>query len=796
MEYRELLLEIGCEEMPASWIPGIEAQLAERLAARLDEVRIERRTPVRTFVAPRRLVATVAELADRQSDLEETVTGPPVRAAFNANGEPTRAALGFARKQRVGVADLARVQTPKGEYLACHRRQAGEETPSVLRGVLAATLRDLAFPKAMRWDATLDDGRGEFLFGRPVRWLVFLYASRVVPFEIGRTPCAEAAGVAPVRAGSVTYGHRFFGNGGTPGAPIEVTSFADYRERLADACVLIDREDRRERVTRELEAGAAEAGGRLATLDQQSALHAEVPDLVEHPAVVTGTFPAEFLALPDEVLSTTMVHHQHYFPVVDEQGRLSAHFLAVTNTPGDDSARNARIARNSERVLVARLRDARFFWDADRAQRLDDRLDRLDTLLFHKRLGSYRDKSKRVEELAERIAGGVLGQSVEVARAARRAAELSKADLATDMVGEFPELQGVMGGVYAREQGEPETVWKAIYHHYLPIGVGADDPPARDDLGKAAATWAAVALADKVDTVVGLFGAGERPTGSRDPLGIRRQAQGMLRILVDLPELTGLDARVSVGEILGPAREWHTNDDWSKVYWALDQDSERRDFRSIGGISEDTGLERGRVEHLVEEHSSELRKAAATERRLYTLRLKPVSFLRERLRYLLEERGFDRRNVRAVTHQPLEDIRPLDARRKLEVLPEFTETSDFQTLATLFKRVKNIARELGDGGSSEDPFGPLTEPAERALLDELQTRRAVIDAAVDTGAGFREAFAEAARIGPAVDRFFNEVFVMAEDPTLREARLRLMQRVEQVILQLADVSEIVPETSS
>ena len=794
MEYRELLLEIGCEEMPASWIPGIEGQLAERLSARLDEVRIERRTPVRTFVAPRRLVATVAELAERQSDLEETVTGPPVRAGFDANGEPTRAAIGFARKQGVDVSDLARMETPKGEYLACHRRQSGDDTRSVLGGVLAATLRDLAFPKAMRWDAMLDDGRGEFLFGRPVRWLVFLYALRVVPFEIGRTPGAEVAGVAPVRAGSVTYGHRFFGGDGTPGKPIEVTSFADYRQRLADAYVLIDREDRSDRVTRELKDSADDVGGRVATLDQESALHAEVPDLVEHPAVVTGTFPEEFLTLPDEVLATTMVHHQHYFPVVDEQDRLSAHFLAVTNTPGDDQARNERIAGNSARVLVARLRDARFFWDADRTQRLEDRLDRLDTLLFHKRLGSYRDKSERVAELAERIAAEVLGQSAEIAGAARRGAALCKTDLATDMVGEFPELQGVMGGVYAREQGEPEAVWKAIYHHYLPIGVGADEPPSRDDLGKAAVTWAAVALADKVDTVVGLFGAGEKPTGSRDPLGIRRQAQGMLRILIDLPELTGLGARVAVREILEPARERHTDDDWSKVYWALDQDSERRDFRSIGGITEETGLDRERVEHLIEEHSSEVRKATATERRRYTLRLKPVSFLRERLRYLLEERGFDRRNVRAVTHQPLDEIRPLDARRKLEVLPEFTGTSDFQTLATLFKRVKNIARELTDGGSSDEAFeSALTEPAERALLEELDARRSVIDAAVETGAGFREAFAEAARIGPAVDRFFSEVFVMAEDPKLRNARLRLMREVEQVIVQLADVSEIVPE---
>lgn len=798
MEYRELLLEIGCEEMPASWIPGIEAQLADRLAARLDEVRIEHRTPIQTFVAPRRLVATVAELADRQSDLEETVTGPPVRAAFDANGEPTRAALGFARKQGVDVADLARVQTPKGEYLACHRRQAGDATRSVLGGVLAATLRDLAFPKAMRWDATLDDGRGEFLFGRPVRWLLLLYASRVVPFEIGRTQGAEASGVAPVRSGSVTYGHRFFGNGGTPGAPIEVTSFADYRKRLADAYVLIDRKDRRERVLGELDAGAKAVEGMVAALDRQSGFLAEVPDLVEHPAVVTGTFPEELLTLPDEVLSTTMVHHQHYFPVVDEQKRLSAHFLAVTNTPGDDPARNERIAGNSERVLVARLRDARFFWDADRTRRLDDRLDRLDTLLFHKRLGSYRVKSERVAELAERIAAEALGQFSAVAAAARRAAKLCKADLATDMVGEFPELQGVMGGVYAREQGEPEEIWKAIYHHYLPIGVRADDPPSRDALGVAATTWAVVALADKVDTVVGLFGAGEKPTGSRDPLGIRRQAQGMLRILIDLPELTGMEARVSVGQLLRPARNMHTKDGdgWSKVYWALDR--KWKDGRSVVGIEEDTGINPQRVRDLLDEHQSEVRQFKAKDGWTgFALRSRPVDFLLERLRYLLEERGFDRRNVRAVTHQPLDEIRPLDARRKLEVLPEFTETPDFQTLATLFKRVKNIARELVDGGSSDEPFeSALAEPAERALLDELRSRRSIIDAAVNTGAGFREAFAEAAKIGPSVDRFFNEVFVMADDLTLRRARLRLMQQVERVILQLADVSEIVPDGSS
>ena len=522
--------------------------------------------------------------------------------------------------------------------------------------------------------------------------------------------------------------------------------FADYRKRLSDACVLIDRDQRRARVTRGLKAAAEAAGGRLATLDRQSALLAEVPDLVEHPTVVTGTFPEEFLALPDEVLATTMVHHQHYFPVVDEHGRPTARFLAVTNTPGDEPARNARIARNAGRVLAARLRAARFFWNADRTQRLDDRLERLGTLVFHKRLGSYREKSERVAALAARIADEVLGQPADVASAARRAGALCKADLATEMVGEFPELQGVMGGVYAREQGEPEAVWKAIYHHYLPAATGGDGAPSRDALGEAAATWAAVALADKADTVVGLFGAGEKPTGSRDPLGIRRQAQGMLRILIELPELTGLEARVRTGAVPALAERAH---------------------ETLGN------------------------EAAA--------RLQ--AFLLERLRYLLEERGFDRRNVRAVTHGAVGDIRPLDARRKLEALAELSHTTGFRTLATLFKRVRNLAQKLrrepaalGAGKPTPERLRTsLVEPAEHALLNEMQLRGATIGEAVETGSGFREAFAEAAAIDPSVDRFLEEVFVMTDQRELQRARLELMAHVEQVILELADVSVIVSE---
>jgi glycyl-tRNA synthetase beta chain len=437
-----------------------------------------------------------------------------------------------------------------------------------------------------------------------------------------------------------------------------------------------------------------------------------------------------------------MIHHQHYFPVVSKQGRLMPHFLAVTNTPRDNVA---GIARNAERVLVARLRDARFFWDADRRTRLETRLDRLDTLLFHKKLGSYRAKTDRVAELAERIAREVLGVS-EAATHARLAGTLAKADLTTEMVGEFPELQGNMGGVYAREQGEPEEVWKAVYHHYLPVGVEADAPPSRRDLGVAAVTWAALSLADKLDTLVGLFHAGEKPTGSRDPLGMRRQAQGLIRTLMDLPDLTGVEMRVSLGQLLELAYDVH------------------------GRPPDDE------------------------------IALRETTFVLERTRYVLEERGFDVRNVRSVTHQAsLDDLRPLDARRKLEVLPQFTGTGDFRQLATVFKRVRNIAKELGDDefltaeNTGSSLAGSLHEPSEKALLEEFERRRPVIEASVESGDKYRQAFAEASKFGPAVAKFFDDVMVMTEDEGLRTARLRLMKRIERLILQLADVSEIVRE---
>ena len=725
---RELLIEIGLEELPAGWLPGLTRQLGQRLEARLKEHRIPPGAPVETYSTPRRLTARLGKIAERQEDLEELVTGPPVSAAFSADGQPTPAAVGFAKKQGVAVRDLGRASSPKGEYLTYLKRQRGKSAIDILPDVLGGLLRDLSFPKQMRWDATLDDGRGEFLFGRPIRWLLFLYGGRVVPFTVGRTANAAGALVQEVASGALTYGHRFLATSGRAGRSIKVRSFDEYQARLKEHFVVLDHADRRDRIARELEGHARRLNGRVA-LKEHQALVDEVADLVEYPAVVAGFYDPAFLALPEEVLVTTLVHHQHYFPLVSETGELKEAFLAVVNTQPKDER---LIAKNAARVVAARLRDARFFWESDRKTPLESRLERLHTVLFHKKLGSYRDKAQRIEALARWIASEAFGRP-DAAGHAALAAQLAKADLTTDMVFEFSELQGTMGGIYAREEGQPEEVWKPIYYHYLPVGVEPEAPPTRENLGAAAVSWAAVSLADKLDTLVGLLHAGERATGSRDPFGLRRQMHGVVRILMDLPELTGIPRELSCGTLAAQARV---------PFGTADGDAD----------------------------------VAA-------------SFAVERVRYALEQRGVPVEIVRAVTASP--ELAPLRARRVASALQGIRGSQDFQALAVLFKRVKNIARELPDVQPLRREA--LTEPAERALLAELDVRRPAVDAAA-AAADYARAFTEIAALRPVVDRFFTEVFVMAEDARVRTARLTLMASLRDLILDLADISEIVSHT--
>jgi glycyl-tRNA synthetase beta chain len=719
---RELLLELGLEEIPASWLPGLTTQIGVVLAAKLKEARLSTEDPIETYSTPRRLTVRCARISERQTDLEEVLNGPPVSAAFDKDGKLTPAGAGFVKKQGATDDQIERVTTPKGEYIAVRKHQRGKAAVDVLPGVLTGVLRSMAFPKQMRWDALLDDGKGDLPFGRPIRWILYLYGGRVVPFTIGRSPLAASSRVQEISTGPNTYGHRFLTTSGRAGRAVKVKHFDDYRKRLAEHFVILDRHERHDRIARELDAEARRRGGRIARSLVGQGMLDEVPDLVEYPVVASGTFSAEFLKLPEEVLTTTMIHHQHFFPVNNDQGRLLPVFLAVLNMEPDQPE---VVSRNMERVLAARLRDAQFFYQSDRQQPLAEHQKRLDTVLFHKKIGTYLQKSDRVSALAGQIAASVL-KSPQAEAHAREAGQLCKADLASDMVRELTELQGTMGGIYAREDGRPEEVWKAIYHHYLPVGVEATAPPTKEQLGKAAVTWAAVSLADKLDTVASMFAAGERPTGSRDPYGLRRAAQGIIRIIVDLPELTGLDLRLTLGDLVSGTHD--------ESFW---------------------------------------------------------TFMMDRVRFVLEQRGYDPRNVRAVTHGEPSAVSPLVAKRKLETLPEFTESEDFKQLAGLFKRVRNIAKNLD--AAAPDLGGTLVEPSEVALAGEVNRLAPVIEAAVKAGSGYRQAFAEAAKAGPAVAKFFDDVMVMAEDPKLRDARLRLLRRLEGLILQLADVSEIVPE---
>ena len=717
---RELLLELGLEEIPASWLPALTEQVGEVLAAQLRERRLGPETAVETYSTPRRLTVRIERIPERQSDFEELINGPAASA-------PAQAIAGFAAKQGIDPSVLEKIETPKGVYLAYRKKVRGKTAVDVLPDVLGGLLRALTFPKMMHWDAMLDDGKGELLFGRPIRWILYTYGGRVVPFTIARTPLAQTSQVQEINTGAATYGHRFLTTSGRAGRSIKVRSFDEYKARLLENFVILERSERHNKIARELDAKAQRRQGRVSHVVQGSGLLQEVPDLVEYPSVVSGVFAAEFLELPEEVLTTTLIHHQHYFPIEGEDGKLKNAFLAVINIEPDNEQ---TIARNAERVVTARLRDARFFWEADRKATLESRVERLGTLLFHKKLGTYKDKALRMETLARWIAKEGFGASDEVANAAGVAARLSKSDLATDMVREFPELQGIMGGVYARVEGQPEEVWKAIYYHYLPVGVEADAPPTKAQLGKAAVTWAAVSLADKFDTLVGLFSAGEKPTGSRDPFALRRAAQASMKVLTDTP------SNKAVTEIIEQAHAGYgdghqvANPEW---------------------------------------------RAALSD------------FLIERQAHLFERRGFKADEARAVAPHWRQ---PHLALRRIEAVASSRTSPDFVALAGLLKRVQNITKGFEKTAGMKELIPRLKEPAELALAEEVDRRWPAIDKAIGE-ARYADAMRELAHLRLPVDRFFKDVMVMVDDADLKDARLTMLTTLRKGIRDnIADIAEI------
>ncbi|GIX31409.1 MAG: glycine--tRNA ligase beta subunit [Porticoccaceae bacterium] len=685
---RDFLVEIGTEELPPKSLRHLSEAFAAGIARELEAAGLDH-GELRSFATPRRLAVRVAEVAERSRDREVVHWGPPVRVAFAEGGKPTRAAEAFAQRFGLDLAELPkRVAHDGKQEKLCHRTvESGIPAPRLLPGVVSRALADLPIPRRMRWGSRREE------FVRPVHWVVLLFGEEVVE--------AEILGIA---AGRESRGHRFHAPG-----PIALTSPSEYEARLEEAKVLADFARRRERVRRGVEAAAAALGG-LALCDD--ALLDEVTALTEWPLPLAGRFEERFLELPPEVLISVMQVHQRYFAVLDDAGKLLPHFVAVANIESRDPA---RVIAGNERVIRPRLSDAAFFYDNDRRERLEARRERLKGIIFQERLGTLYDKTERIAALAE-VFAVPCGADPAVAR---RAGLLSKADLASEMVGEFPELQGVMGRYYARHDGEPEPVAEAIYEHYLPRFAG--------DAVPATAAGAAVGLADRIDSLVGIFAIGGEPTGSKDPFGLRRLSVGLLRILVE--RAVSLKLRPVLTQALAQYQD--------------------------------------------------LKAPADTVDRV-------LAYVFERFRAWYAEEGVPAEVFQAVHAKNLDD--PWDFHRRVLAVNAFLALPEVERLAAAHKRVANIL-----SGQEEIPerveAGRFAAPEEQVLHESLERAKERVAPLLVAG-DYTEALRSLAELADPVDRFFDGVLVMAEDPALRANRLALLRELRDLFLQVADISHL------
>src|SRR5512133_754619 len=691
----DLILEIGAEEIPAGFVPPALEQLRNDLTKALGEARLAHGEVV-ALGSPRRLFVCAKDVAAKASDARTEALGPPVAHAFDAEGKPTQAAIGFAKSQGVEVSALERAQTPKGERLAVTRVEKGKKAEAVLPGLLDRLVGGMRFRKAMR------SRHDDVTFARPVRWLVALYGGKPVKVRFGE-----------VKSGKATYGHRFM----APKAIALKGTLEDYVAKLKTAHVIVDPAVRRALVVKELEAAAKKAGGKIRP---DEPLVDQVLHLVEHPTAIVGEFEKSNLELPAEVVVSEMRNHQRYFAVVDAKGNLTNRFVAVSGTP----VRDPKVARHGyERVLRARLADARFFFEEDRKRRLRDRIEDLGRRTYQAKLGTELDRTHRIGAVAESLAKG-LGKE-ELAADLLEVARLCKTDLGTGMVGEFPELQGIMGGHYARVEGYRAEIADAIEDHYKPIGAAEEMP--RGDLG------ALVGLGDRLHQLVGIIGVGEKATGAADPFGLRRAAIGILRILLDRGYHLSISAAVE-----------RTLDTLQGVKLAAD-------------------------------------RAVVAEQ--------VIDYFRGRVRAAWSE-SFPSDLVDAVLAAGFDDV--VDARKRLEALADLKGRPDFGPLAMAFKRAANIQEKEKGAGPGRVDAALFREEAERHLDAELT--RVEGEAAVHRAARNYGALLKAvATLEAAVDRFFADVMVMAEEPALRENRLALVRRVAALFGGVADFRKIQAE---
>jgi glycyl-tRNA synthetase beta chain len=666
---------------------------------KLSQARIEH-GPMETFSTPRRLALMIRDVAERQGSITQEILGPPKAVAFGPDGRPTKAAEGFANGQGVSVNRLTTKTTSKGEYVCVRKVERGLASRRLLQAIIPEVIVDIPFPKSMRW------ANFSLTFARPIHSILALLGERIIPFNLEN-----------IRSGRRTLGHRFMHP-----KPIKISDCSEYVAALRSAFVVADSEQRRKIIQEQIGEAARKLGGE-AIADND--LLETVTNLVEYSAVAAGTFDEAFLKLPREVLITAMREHQKYFAVVSSDHKLLPCFIAVNNTPAQDMS---VVTSGHERVLRARLEDARFFFETDAKTTLDEKVDRLKGVLFQARLGTMFEKVCRVQKLAEHLAEMA---APEMKPTVSRAAWLCKSDLTAQMVNEFPKLQGVMGRIYGALQGETEDVALALEEHYLPAYAGGPLP--RTLAGSL------LSIADKVDTICSCFGIGLLPTGTSDPYALRRQAVGIIQIM-----LSG-SFSLSLKELL---------------------------LKSLELLGDKISADREQTAQKV------------------------LTFLQHRMEHLLAEQGFSKDVIAAVVTASTDDIPGV--LKRTEALESLKAKPDFEPLATAFKRVVNIIRKAGQSGEVKvAPEGIqvqanpslFQESCEQGLYEAFQRVKQQIPGDIEKGA-FDRALLAVSTLKEPVDTFFDGVMVLTEDQTLKQNRLALLGEIADLFALFADFSKI------
>ena len=686
----DFLVELGTEELPPKALKNLIASFAETIESNLKAAELSF-TAIKPFAAPRRLAVLVENLASETPSKELVVWGPPAAIAFDKEGQPTKAALAFAEKNGIAASELKAENDGKAEKLVARITTEGKKTVELLEAVVTDALAKLPIAKRMKWGAKREE------FVRPVHWLVMLFGSDVIN-----------ASILGLTAGRTTRGHRFHYNN-----TIDLAKASDYASVLKDTgFVVADFAERGATIKQQVEAEAKKVGG-VAVIDAN--LLDAVTSLVEWPVALTGKFEERFLAVPSEALIASMKEHQKYFHVVDASGKLKNNFITVANIQSTDPK---QIIDGNERVIRPRLSDAAFFFETDKKTTLASLRERLKTIVFQAQLGTIYDKTERVAGLAKLIAGKLNAD----AASAERAAQLCKSDLVTNMVGEFDDMQGIAGYYYAINDGENAEVAAAMNEQYMPRFAGDQLP--------ATTTGAIIALADRLDTITGIFGIGQQPTGSKDPFALRRASIAVLRILVE--KNLALDLR----DLLTFAKSQHKN-------------------LTVG-------------DELVEQ---------------------VLAYMLERFRAFFEDANIPAEVFQSVTAKQLSQ--PLDINQRVLAVNEFSKLPQAQALAAANKRVSNILAKQNAAVSTDVNAVLLQEDAEKTLAQAVNTKAAVV-APLFAAREYTKALAALADLQQPVDAFFDSVMVMCEDQALQQNRLALLQQLRGLFLEVADISYLVP----